>query len=164
MKTHVRPVSSWNLPLLTRPCSRQPVCCSSTECGMHAANSCSASWTLRTASASEGSPTRTPAATCSNRHTSMCYSTLWRCPRLRSSCCCHWNRWVFISCWFFRCVSSVGLRSSFWMVRCEKALGENLCPRVGAAPLHSSLFSVTVDGSYCLSVFVVSLFACCYDM
>lgn len=75
-----------------RHCSQQQACCSSMGCGTPAVSSSSASWTPQTAWASEASLTHTPAATCSSQHTSMSCSTLWRCPRLRSSCCCHWNR------------------------------------------------------------------------
>jgi len=84
-------ISTCNCPLF-RPCSRPPACCSSTGCGTPAVSSSSASWTPPTAWASEASLTRTPAASCSSPPTSMSCSTLWRCPRRRSSCSCHWNR------------------------------------------------------------------------
>lgn len=88
---HSQCVFIWNCSL-PRRYSQQPACYSSMGCGMPAVSSCSASWTLPTAWASGDSLTRTPAATCSSRRTSMSCSTLWRCPRQRSSCCCRWNR------------------------------------------------------------------------
>lgn len=151
-----------------RHCSQRPVCCSSTGCGTPAASSCSASWTPLTALASEGSLTRIPAATCSNLHTSTYYSTLWRCPRRKSSCCCHWNRWV---CW---CFSSADSSTSFkrrfvvfvWMLRCGgvKAL---VRPCLLTSVLHhSTVHYFTVDsnswltGKFLCAVFVF-LLACC---
>ncbi len=83
--------STWNCTL-PRRCSQQPACCSSMECGTPAVSSSSASWTPPTAWVSEDSLTLTRAATCSSQPTSMSCSTLWRCPRPRSLCCCHWNR------------------------------------------------------------------------
>lgn len=153
-----------------RHCSQRQVCCSSTGCGTPAASSCSASWTPLTALASEGSLTRTPAATCSNLRTSTYYSTLWRCPRRKSSCCCHWNRWV---CW---CFSSADSSTSFkrrfvvfvWMLRCGggESTCETLFTHISIAPFHSSLFCITVDsnswltGKFLCAVFVF-LLACC---
>lgn len=76
-----------------RHCSQQPASCSWTEWETPAASSCSVSWTPLTAWASVALLTRTPAATCSSLPTNMSCSTLWRCPRLRNSCCCRSNRW-----------------------------------------------------------------------
>lgn len=84
-------ISTFNCSL-PRRCSQLQVCCSSMGCGTPAASSSSASWTPPTAWASEALLTRIRAVTCSSQHTSMSCSTLWRCPRQKSSCCCHWSR------------------------------------------------------------------------
>lgn len=76
-----------------RRCSRPPASCSWMEWETLAASSCSVSWTPLTAWASVALLTRTPAVTCSSLPTNMSCSTLWRCPRQRSSCCCRSNRW-----------------------------------------------------------------------